>query len=41
MSDSGPLQTFLFCKMTNQITVGIPNIGGKIGMGSMGIIKRK
>lgn len=41
VSDSGPLQTFLFCKMTNQITIGIPNIGGKMEMGSMGIIKGK
>lgn len=41
MSDSGPLQTFLFCKMTNQIIIGTPTIGGEMEMGGMGIIKGK
>lgn len=34
VSDSGPLQTSLFCKMTNQIIIAIPNIVGEMETGS-------
>lgn len=41
VSDSNPLQTFLFCVLTNQIIIGIYNTGKKMEMGGMGIIKGK
>lgn len=39
VSDSGSLQIFLFCKMTKQITIGIPNIGEKWRWGAWAQLK--